>query len=222
MAETKTNVASLLSGGGSAESVLALTGRLLAGSDRTVAPSTEQATTRFASLESSLIENSAALVQLRTAVQAQADLVAANTKALASAPASQTGGGSAVANAVKSVGSTILSGMGLSPLLRGVIALFGGASGGSTVPAPLPVYTAPASVQATAGVMTGVSSPVAVDYDQNGQSRAVRKTAEPAQITVNVSAMDSRSFLERSDEIALAVRRAMLESSALNDVVSEL
>jgi hypothetical protein len=34
--------------------------------------------------------------------------------------------------------------------------------------------------------------------------------------------MDSRSFLEHSDEIARAVREAMLNSHALNDVVSEL
>jgi hypothetical protein len=33
--------------------------------------------------------------------------------------------------------------------------------------------------------------------------------------------MDSRSFLDHSNEIALAVRHAMLESDVLNDVVRE-
>jgi hypothetical protein len=33
--------------------------------------------------------------------------------------------------------------------------------------------------------------------------------------------MDSRSFMDHSDEIAMAVRQAMLESGVLNDVVRE-
>ena len=42
------------------------------------------------------------------------------------------------------------------------------------------------------------------------------------QITVNVHAMDSRSFLDHSNEIALAVRDAMLNLNAINDVVNDL
>jgi hypothetical protein len=42
------------------------------------------------------------------------------------------------------------------------------------------------------------------------------------QITVNVQAMDARSFLDRSNDIAAAVREAMLNMSSINDVVSEL
>ena len=41
------------------------------------------------------------------------------------------------------------------------------------------------------------------------------------QITVQVQAMDSQSFLDHSNDIALAVRQAMLESSVLNDVIRE-
>ncbi len=46
--------------------------------------------------------------------------------------------------------------------------------------------------------------------------------APPPQITVNVQAMDARSFLDRSNDIALAVRDAMLNMNAINDVVNEL
>jgi hypothetical protein len=47
--------------------------------------------------------------------------------------------------------------------------------------------------------------------------------AAPApQITVNVSAMDARSFMDRSGDIAAAVRDAMLNLNSINDVVSEL
>ena len=42
------------------------------------------------------------------------------------------------------------------------------------------------------------------------------------QITVNVQAMDSRSFLDRSTDIAAAVRHAMLNSNSINDVVNDL
>lgn len=41
-------------------------------------------------------------------------------------------------------------------------------------------------------------------------------------VTVNVQAMDSRSFLDRSHDIAQAVREAMLNMHAINDVVNDL
>jgi 2C-methyl-D-erythritol 2,4-cyclodiphosphate synthase len=41
-------------------------------------------------------------------------------------------------------------------------------------------------------------------------------------ITVQVNAMDSRSFLDHSDDIAHAVREAILSAHTLTDVVSEL
>jgi len=46
--------------------------------------------------------------------------------------------------------------------------------------------------------------------------------AAAPQITVNVQAMDARSFLDHSSEIAQAVRDAMLNLNSINDVVSEL
>ena len=46
--------------------------------------------------------------------------------------------------------------------------------------------------------------------------------AGAAQITVNVQAMDSQSFLDHSNEIAQAVRAAMLNSNSINDVVNNL
>ena len=44
----------------------------------------------------------------------------------------------------------------------------------------------------------------------------------PTQITVQVQAMDSQSFLDHSNDIAQAVRQAMLESTTLNDVIREV
>jgi len=55
----------------------------------------------------------------------------------------------------------------------------------------------------------------------SGGARATVSGAAP-QITVNVQAMDARSFMDRSNDIALAVRDAMLNLNAINDVVNEL
>jgi hypothetical protein len=65
------------------------------------------------------------------------------------------------------------------------------------------------------------------DYDQMGMPRAYSptqgSTAVPATaINVNVQAMDARSFLDHSNEIAQAVRQAMLNLNSINDVVSDL
>ena len=50
---------------------------------------------------------------------------------------------------------------------------------------------------------------------------ASKPSAAP-QISVNVQAMDARSFLDHSNEIAQAVRQAMLNLNSLNDVVNDL
>ena len=51
---------------------------------------------------------------------------------------------------------------------------------------------------------------------------ATSASASTTQITVQVQAMDSQSFLDHSDDIALAVRQAMLQSTVLNDVIREV
>jgi hypothetical protein len=117
---------------------------------------------------------------------------------IASATAAiQSGGGSA------SVGG---GGLGLlSPLLAGLFHLFSGGSGNSA-PAELPVYLPPPPV-AISGVV---------------RSTAATEAPAPSQITVNISAMDSQSFLDRSNDIANAVRLAMLNLHPINDVVADL
>ncbi len=128
--------------------------------------------------------------------------------------ASQSGG---------SFGTTLLDifggGLGLSPLISGIVSLLGG-GGDNPSPPPLVRFALPPAIQATAGFNEGGGQPFAVDYPQGGSPRPV-PTPAPAQITVQVQAMDSRSFLDHRSDIAMAVRQAMLESSVLNDVVRE-
>jgi hypothetical protein len=65
-----------------------------------------------------------------------------------------------------------------------------------------------------------------VNYDERSRPRAAGLStgsdAGPRQVVVQVNALDTQSFLDRSDEIALAVRRAMLNMNPLNDVVADL
>lgn len=138
----------------------------------------------------------------------------------------QSGHSGGIGSTVESIASTVLkSGLGLVPLIGGLLGLFGG--GDSTQPAPLVKYAMPPPI-AFQGADTGSGIGFA-DSDQMGMPRAygaATPTASappaPPQITVNVQAMDARSFLDRSSDIAAAVREAMLNLNSLNDVVSEL
>ena len=124
-----------------------------------------------------------------------------------------------------SVASTVLkSGFGLAPLISGLVSLFSG--GDTPAPAPLVKYALPPAVNFQAaesqGQMTGL------DYNQMGMARSYApagasggSNGAPA-ITVNVQAMDARSFMDRSGDIAAAVRDAMLNLNTINDVVADL
>lgn len=129
-----------------------------------------------------------------------------------------SGGDSVLGTIGKSLQTVFGSGLGLSPLISGIASLFGG--GGETSElAPVVKFGLPPAVQLQAGIRE--SSPGAsfgVDYGQGG---VVRPVTHSPQITVQVQALDSQSFLDRSHDIALAVRRAMLESSVLSDVIRE-
>jgi hypothetical protein len=72
-------------------------------------------------------------------------------------------------------------------------------------------------MDATGGQTTG-GQLAGSDYGANGLPRA----QTTSQVTVQVNAMDSRSFLDRSNDIASAVRQAILSAHSINDVLSEL
>ena len=66
-----------------------------------------------------------------------------------------------------------------------------------------------------ASFFAGVLNTIAGSAGGSGSSAA-------PQVTVNVSAMDSQSFMDRSSDIASAVREAMLNLHPINDVVANL
>ena len=167
----------------------------------------------------------------------------AASSSTSSASTTSSGGISA-----ESIVSTVLeSGLGMVPLVVGLLGLFAG--GGTPAPPTLEKYAMPER-QYFEGADTG-SDVSGADYDQMGMPRAYSAapdatsaqtsgSASPggsssgsgvpsglggagaAQITVNVQAMDSQSFLDHSNEIAQAVRAAMLNSNSINDVVNNL
>ena len=159
--------------------------------------------------------------------------------------ASTTSGGGITAESI--VTTVLESGLGMVPLVVGLLGLFGG--GGTPAPPTLEKYAMPER-QYFEGADTG-SDVSGADYDQMGMPRAYSAapdggSAQPSgsasqgsssggsgapsgpsgagatQITVNVQAMDSQSFLDHSNEIAQAVRAAMLNSNSINDVVNNL
>ncbi|HXE13039.1 MAG TPA: hypothetical protein VN633_13015 [Bryobacteraceae bacterium] len=90
---------------------------------------------------------------------------------------------------------------GIGSLVSGISHLFGG--GQKTLPA-LQLFQLPDAVNQTVHVNSA-----------NGGA------ASPS-INVHVQALDSQSFIARSNDIAKAVKSAMLNSHSLNDVVAEI
>jgi hypothetical protein len=164
------------------------------------------------------------LLQLQTVGQAQTQATTDNTQAVAQNTTQQSQGGRSTLSTVgETLSSTFGIGSALSPLISGIVSLFGG--GSSSQPAALTQYIPPNKVNVSAGISTSdPGQAFGVDSAQGGQPRPLNSVAQSnsTQITVQVQALDSQSFLDHSNDIALAVRQAMLESSVLNDVIREV
>jgi hypothetical protein len=174
-----------------------------------------------AGLPAALDDAAREIAGLRAANRALAEVVESNTRAVTRRPAGASDGDSGRSAAGTIASAVFGSGLGLAPLASAIVGLF--RRDRREPPPPLIEYVAPERLRlevanpesANAGI-TGFPS---VSRGQDGLARAV--DARP-QISISVNAMDSRSFLDHSHEIAQAVRQAMLDSHALNDVVSDL
>ena len=128
-----------------------------------------------------------------------------------------------VLNALNPIGGTsatnILTSLFLGPLWKGVFSLFGH---GADEPAPvLTKYPFPEETRTdvSAGLrINGDNS--AASYDGLGLSR--HAPASPTSINVSINALDARSILDRSDDIAAALKQAMLSNHEINDSLSEI
>ena len=165
------------------------------------------------------------LNELRVAQQTQVDKLVENTQALMQNTVTKSAGSSSsTGNAVASAASGLLGGgLGFLPLFREIFDLFGGSR--PATPQPLIPFNLPPSIQ-YAGGTTSEGTVVPVDNGQSGQLRSVNGVAKgntqaTPNVQITVNAMDSRSFLDHSDDIAKAVRQAMLQSNSLNDLISD-
>jgi hypothetical protein len=161
------------------------------------------------------------ITSLTSVQQSQINALQDNTQAVGQNTSSKASSGTSVGSTVESAASSFLGGgLGsLSPLIGGILSLFGG-DGGQTLAVPLP-FMLPAPVQSEAG-LTGLPGQVTpVSYTGTGQPRG-QSVGAAAQVTIQVNAMDSQSFLDHSDDIASAVKQAILNSNSLNDVISGL
>jgi len=174
-----------------------------------------------------------ALTQATQVINAEAQATTANTDALAqNTQAKSAGSGSGgVTDVMNTVGSLLGGGLSLMPIVSLFTSLFGG--GQSQEPAPLTPYSLPASLnlETTSNYQNVVwgdndlprpEGAPATGPGSGGQATAPGLGGAAPQITVQVQAIDSQSFLDHSDEIAQAVRRAMLNMNSLNDVVTDL
>lgn len=175
----------------------------------------------------SLSQASQEISQLEEQFKQQASLIQANTQALQDSSASKSG--QSAGGEIGSVASGILGGgLGLlSPIISGIMSLFG-LGGSSPAATPLPFYTPPPGVQMSDTLRTATPSEASASSGSaagsgGGASAGGASAANASpQVTINVNAMDSQSFMDRSGDIANAVREAMLNLHPINDVVASL
>lgn len=115
--------------------------------------------------------------------------------------------------------NSVLDSFVVSPLIKGILSLFRG--GRSEAPLTPVKYSYPLenSISVEARQRPDGSSE-GVSMDGYGLSK--RGSNSTQSITINVQALDSRSLIDRSDDIASALRQAILSNSSINDSIGEI
>jgi hypothetical protein len=173
-----------------------------------------QAGSQGATSQQDLID---ALGQTTQGIDAQTQATAANTDALAQSSQGQgSSAGKDVSDALGAASSILGGGLSLMPLVSLFSSLFGG---GQSQPAPLVPFSLPPALN-----LESTTNDQSVVWGENGLPRSTGGSGanQGQQITVQVQAMDSQSFLDHSDDIAQAVRQAMLNMNPINDVITSL
>ncbi len=182
----------------------------------------DQATSPGGETTSAMNQLSRQIAGLTSVARLQAEKTEANTRAvIENSLATVSGSHSSTANTIgKSIFSFLGKGLGLVQLIGKLFERHKE----KAVPVVTP-YALPSPVQLEAGLVPlGQGGFQAIRYGQDGLPRTTRPATVPqaAAVTVQVQAMDSRSFLDHSEEIANAVKQALLNSHSLNDVVMEI
>jgi hypothetical protein len=118
-----------------------------------------------------------------------------------------------------SKGSNILTSLFLGPVWKGIFSLFG--RGNEEGAAPIEKFNFPTGTRTdlSAGLRTdGKASGIRTDSFGLSQAAA----SQQAPINISIQALDARSILDRSDDIAAALKQAMLSNHEINDNMNEL
>ncbi|HUO27574.1 MAG TPA: hypothetical protein VMU80_00050 [Bryobacteraceae bacterium] len=172
-----------------------------------------QAGGQSATTDGALID---ALGQAAQVIGAQTAATSANTEALVQSQSKGSSAAGAVSGAVNTASEFLGGGLSLMPLFSLFSGLF---SGGQSQPAPLVPFSLPPSLS-----LETTTNNQNVTWGESGLPRATPGggSSGTTQITVQVQAMDSQSFLDHSDDIAQAVRQAMLNMNPINDAITSL
>jgi len=194
----------------------------LAASSSDPSATTPEDSGRTEALTTELSRVTRQLAELRDAVGRQTSSVEQNTRATAeNTSAWSREAGKTVRTIVDDIAGRSILSSALSPFITGLARLFGRRS--TREPEPLSLFSSPSPVQLDLALPgDGSSGYSAVQYDTDAVPRRIQPSSPPANITIQVNAMDSQSFLDHSDQIARAVRQAMLNMHPLNDLVGEL
>jgi len=176
--------------------------------------------------------------QTDTAPRGNVDSLGDQTGRIDVASSSSSKSGSSSGGLLSDLGGALAAGLGIVPLGLEIASLFGG---GPSTPPPLTRYAMPDSI-GFVGSTDDSGALTNAGFDQMGQPRSYGTPAsqyststvpapsapsnsgsgqsQPVQITVQ--AMDAQSFMDRSDDIAAAVNKAILSLHPIADTISNL
>lgn len=131
--------------------------------------------------------------------------------------------GKDILNAFNPIGGTsatnILTSLFLGPLWRGVFSLFRHRADEAAPVLTKYPFPEDTRTDVSAGLRSNGDNNVA-SYDALGLTR--QAPASPTTIHISINALDARSILDRSDDIAAALKQAMLSNHEINDNLSEI
>jgi hypothetical protein len=176
--------------------------------------------------------------QRDTAPRGNVDALGNQTGAIDYGSSSNSSNSSGGGGALSDIEGIFAGGLGVVPLGLELANIFGG---GSSTPPPLTRYAMPDSMGFT-GSTDDAGALSDADFGQTGQPRSYgtpssqySTTTKPATgspasagsspsqpIQISVQAMDSQSFMDRSDDIAAAVNKAILSLHPIADTISNL
>jgi len=188
-------------------------------------PESERSETQSeqARLERALEAASSAVGQLGQATTQQSSLLAGLTRQLGDLPSLLLGLAGERKSEGGGLGGLLKAGLGLPALGLKIAGLFRRERREDTG-TPIPFLAPPPLALEVANTENILAGFPRADRGQRGEVRVEppRPLLWQPQITVNVQAMDSQSFLDHSGDIARAVREAMLNMHPMNDLISEL